>query len=121
MRVTIDDSGYITGWNVVDDDEGLPCEIPEDFEKFSVFYNAYRYDSGFAYLDEFRLIEIENDRRKQEIRVQREVECFPFINRGPLWYAKLDEQKISELNSWYNEWLDAPDTGSIPIAPEWLK
>lgn len=56
------------------------------------------------------------------IRKRREIECFPIINRGGLWYEKLtQEQKEEELSSWYESWLDAPATGLVPEPPTWLK
>lgn len=43
------------------------------------------------------------------LRLRRENECFPIINRGILWYNLLtDEQKL-ELDKWYKEWLDITD------------
>lgn len=121
MRVTIDELSYITGWNLVDDDEGLPCEVPEDFDHFSYFYAAYKYENGIATLDSAKLPNLESNKRKNEIRFQRGFDCFPYINRGPLWYAKLTEEQTLELNQWYNDWLNAPETETIPERPVWLK
>lgn len=121
MRVTVDEQNYITGWNVADGDDGLPCAVPEDFEHFMSFYPAYKYSDGIASLDTSKLPSLETQRRQNEIRTQRDAECFPFINRGPLWYAKLAESQIAEMNTWYNAWLDAPETGIVPEAPSWLK
>ena len=58
--------------------------------------------------------------RAEEIRRQRETECFPIINRGKLWYNKLTEGQAHELESWYRAWLDAPTTLYIPQKPYWL-
>lgn len=54
------------------------------------------------------------------LRNQREVECFPIINRGKLWYDKLTTEQIAELNKWYNAWLDVTETRIIPTKPSWL-
>ena len=54
------------------------------------------------------------------LRNRRETECFPVINRGGLWYAKLTEAQREELSQWYEAWLDAPATGVAPQKPEWL-
>lgn len=59
--------------------------------------------------------------KANELRLRREIECFPIINRGELWYAKLTTEQKSELSNWYEEWLDAPATLIIPEPPEWLK
>ena len=57
---------------------------------------------------------------KDEIRHRREAECFSIINRGTLWYSRLSDEQIAELNTWYSEWLDAPATGVIPEKPIWI-
>ena len=54
------------------------------------------------------------------IRKRRELECFPVINRGVLWYNCLTFEQRSELNGWYHSWLNATETGVIPSKPEWL-
>ena len=56
----------------------------------------------------------------QRIRSRRESECFSIINRGELWYKHLTEEQIEELDTWYQSWLDAPETLIIPEKPEWL-
>lgn len=56
----------------------------------------------------------------QNIRTRREIECFSVINRGQLWYNKLTDDQKNELPEWYQQWLDAPETGVIPKKPSWL-
>ena len=48
------------------------------------------------------------------IRRRREKECFPIINRGLLWYDRLTQEQLNELDQWYQDWLDAPKTRVIP-------
>lgn len=64
--------------------------------------------------EDIKNIEVEN------IRSRREIECFPIINRGILWYEKLTISQREELSDWYNAWLDAPQTKKIPNKPDWL-
>lgn len=54
------------------------------------------------------------------LRNQREVECFPIINRGKLWYDTLTTEQVTELDEWYNAWLDVTKTKVIPNKPNWL-
>lgn len=54
------------------------------------------------------------------LRNQREVECFPIINRGKLWYDTLTTEQVTELNEWYMAWLDITETKIIPTRPSWL-
>ena len=57
----------------------------------------------------------------EELRQQREVECFSIINRGQLWYSTLTEEQLLELNTWYNAWLDITETKFVPEKPSWIK
>lgn len=54
------------------------------------------------------------------IRLRREKECFPIINRSWMWHARLTNEQQLELARWYQNWLDAPATGIIPITPAWI-
>lgn len=63
----------------------------------------------------------DNNKRLSDIRLQRETDCFPIINRGALWYNKLTTEQKNELTVWYQQWLDAPQTGVIPEKLEWIK
>lgn len=55
-----------------------------------------------------------------ELRERRELECFPIINRGELWYDTLTTEQLQELDTWYHAWLDVTITKQIPQKPEWL-
>lgn len=57
---------------------------------------------------------------KEYYRDLREVMCYPIINRGKLWYDHLTLAQASELNDWYEEWLDITETHTIPITPTWI-
>lgn len=63
--------------------------------------------------------EITND--KERLRLIRDTVVFPIINRGLLWYMRLSEEQLEELDEWYTAWLDAPETGIIPETPKWLE
>ena len=57
---------------------------------------------------------------KNELRLLREQECFPIINRGQLWYSMLTTEKTEELKNWYNAWLDVTETLVVPEKPNWM-
>lgn len=57
----------------------------------------------------------------QNLRVIREIECFSIVNRGKLWYNKLTDFQLEELDKWYQDWLNVTDTLIKPKKPEWLK
>jgi len=60
------------------------------------------------------------EEQKRQIRKRREKECFPIINRSCLWHARLTNEQQLELARWYQNWLDAPATGIIPVTPAWI-
>ena len=55
------------------------------------------------------------------LRMRRDSECFSVINRGNIWYSRLTAEQMTQLNAWYNAWLDITETKTIPEKPEWLK
>lgn len=57
---------------------------------------------------------------KDYLRRERERICFPVINRGAAWYARLTDEQKEELQVWYQAWLDAPETGIKPKTPAWV-
>ena len=53
-------------------------------------------------------------------RHMREKMCYPIINRGKLWYDHLTLAQHTELNDWYEAWLDITETQIIPDTPAWV-
>ena len=121
MRITTDEKGYVTGWSIAGDEEGILCQVPADFDRFAAFYPGYRLENGELREDSEALAALQEQHRKEEIRRQREDLCFPYINRGALWYENLTQDQRAQLGQWYQAWLDAPETMTIPEDPEWLK
>lgn len=92
-------------------------------EEYSIGFDGKIYsESEMQSVDYLtRKAEYDNNIRLSAIRAQRETECFPIINRGALWYDKLTVEQKAELAVWYQQWLDAPETGIMPTIPKWLK
>ena len=57
---------------------------------------------------------------KENLRRQRDAECFHYINRGQLWYDSLTDEQYDELQKWYADWLDVTETMIAPTKPLWL-
>lgn len=53
-------------------------------------------------------------------RKERELKCFPVVNRGKLWYNTLTSEQLVELRKWYEAWLDVTETRIIPDTPSWV-
>lgn len=64
---------------------------------------------------------ISDEEEQKYLRNRREKECFPYINRGQLWYNHLTEEQKQELDVWYTAWLDVTETKVIPDKPLWLE
>lgn len=56
----------------------------------------------------------------EDFRNRRERECFPYINRGSLWYDTLTNEQKLELQVWYAAWLNVTQTLVVPQKPTWL-
>lgn len=80
----------------------------------------YKYIDNEFKLDEEYMLSTKENELLRDIRVQRELECFSYINRGVLWYETLTIEQKNELKIWYQNWLDAPQTREIPSKPTWL-
>lgn len=123
MRISIDDTGYIKSWAMFGDEYEYPIEVdmPEETELFMKYMTAFQYSDGTLTIDHSKLEEIQNKDFLNAIRTKREEICFPVINRGQLWYDKLNSEQIAELNVWYQNWLDVTETKIIPETPNWVK
>ena len=120
MQVTIK-NGYVESFSVngqfVD---GIEVEMPLDFEDFFKNYQAYTVSEGVLVKNLDKLAEIQHEILLSQLREQRKTECFPIINRGSLWYNRLTEEQITELDTWYSAWLDVTDTLVVPTMPDWI-
>lgn len=54
------------------------------------------------------------------LRAERERICFPVINRGAAWYARLTPEQKKELDALYQAWLDVTETKVKPETPSWI-
>lgn len=81
---------------------------------------ARTYDEAILVYIPYTQYELENI-KIEELRRLREIECFPIVNRGVLWYNELTSEQLEELENWYKAWLDVTDTKTAPQKPEWLK
>ena len=92
--------------------------IVESEKDIITAYDNKRYLNGTEPVKPQELIDQE---LIEDLRQQREEECFSIINRGKLWYDNLTEEQLVELNTWYNAWLNVTETKIIPEKPSWIK
>jgi hypothetical protein len=122
MRVILNEQGYVESYALIGSFGAPSIEVaePEDIIDFENNYGSYYLSHGMLVKSADRQIELEDERLLHDLRLQREKACFPYINRGYLWYSKLTEEQKIELEDWYQAWLDVTDTKVSPVAPEWL-
>lgn len=123
MQVILNEQGFVDSYALIGGFESpsLVVDEPEDIEDFQVNYRSYYLSDGNMLIkSNEKQAELENNKVLSNLRSQREKICFPYINRGDLWYNRLSDVQIAELNTWYQAWLDVTETKIIPEAPEWL-
>lgn len=122
MNIVLNEHGFVDGYALVGGlFNAITVEKPENFDDFRKNYRSYYLsEDGVLVKNEDKQKEVEEAVELNKLRYQREAACFPYINRGYLWYNKLtDEQKV-ELDTWYQAWLDVTETRVVPEKPEWL-
>lgn len=74
--------------------------------------------------DEYEDIQVYHPYTDEEyvsyLRNERERICFPVINRGAAWYARLTPEQNAELQAWYDAWLNVTETKVKPETPSWI-
>lgn len=121
MKILIDENKYLTCFCVdAELNDSIEIETPEDIDTFADVFRAYKYENGSLILDQNKLEVLNEERVIDNLRHKREKICFPYINRGDLWYGRLTNEQKEELNTWYGAWLDITDTKIIPEKPQWL-
>lgn len=117
INYELNKKGKIISWWQEPYDPELPSiEIEKPYEEIFLDYSEIR--DGKIYTD---MKEVNEGRIKEGLRERREVECFPIINRGKLWYDTLTTKQLKELNEWYQAWLNVTETLIVPDKPSWLK
>ena len=121
MKIAIDENNYVVGYLVVGEGSSDMIEVamPENFTFEN--YQAFKHQNGELVFDEEKLKKLDGERALNELREQRQLECFPVINRGELWYQSLTSAQITELSEWYNAWLNVTETKVVPTMPTWIK
>lgn len=121
MKILIDENKYLTCFCVdAELNGGIEVETPVDIDAFADVFKAYRYENGELFLDEDKMRVLQDEHVVNGLRLKREKMCFPYINRGALWYGNLTEAQKDELSVWYQAWLDVTETKVMPEKPEWL-
>ena len=118
MQIRINENGYVQSYAEIGNlTNGIEIEAPSDLEHFEVNFEAYQVKDGVLIFDEDKRSQLDNQHILDDLRFEREQQCFPIINRGQLWYEMLSETQVAELQLWYQAWLDVTETLLIPERP----
>ena len=121
MKVLLNEQGYVESYALEGElVDALETAEPNDLSHLEKHFTSYRMRDGTLVFDEGKDAQAQSEAAKAEYRRRRELECFPIINRGQLWYDTISEGQLSELKNWYQAWLDGTNTQTIPEKPEWL-
>lgn len=101
--------GYMT------QNDELQYEIESDMDLNKILLCDY-VNGELYYNEDYILLDKQN-----LIREHREKYCFSIINRGQPWYNTLSTEQLVEIQTWYQAWLDAPQTLVEPEKPSWIK
>lgn len=112
--------GYLGSYAAIGQlDGGEEFEVEDDFMPDQS--RCYRLIDGVLRFDPVKWFFEQDERTVATLRLRREEECFAVINRSPLWFNTLTEEQKSELQIWYQAWLDVTETRIVPGTPTWLK
>lgn len=121
MKVLLDEQNYVVSYALEGELlDAVEASEPNDLSHFEEHFTAYQVRDGTLVFDDIQAEAEQAQAAKDAYRKRREVECFPIIDRGRLWYDTLTEDQLSELKTWYQAWLDGTNTQTIPEKPEWL-
>lgn len=123
MQVILNEQGYVKAYALIGD-FGTPSVTvaePENINDFEDNYRSYYLSADDTLVkSDDKQKEIVEQRELTNLRSQRAKICFPYINRGALWYESLTNEQKEELRAWYGAWLDVTDTKVVPEMPAWL-
>lgn len=116
-KISINKDGYVLSPYFNDFSE----EIEVDQSIYDAL-NAMSFFKNWRYNFETKKFSLEDLLSEDALKGRRQKECFNIIdNRSQLWYNHLSDEHKTELDEWYQKWLDVTKTKVIPIKPEWLK
>lgn len=122
MKIILNEQGFINSYALIGgfNDGAVEVNEPENLEDFEKNYRSYYLSDGVLVKSDEKQIELDENKVLANLRSQREKVCFPYVNRGYLWYSRLNEEQKEELDTWYQAWLNVTEIKVIPETPEWL-
>ena len=92
MKVLLNEQGYVESYALEGElVDALETAEPNDLSHLEKHFTSYRMRDGTLVFDEGKDAQAQSEAAKAEYRRRRELECFPIINRGQLWYDTLSD------------------------------
>ena len=123
MQVILNEQGYVKAYALIGDfgTPSVAVNEPENIDDFEMNYRSYYLsEDNVLVKSDDKQKDIEEQRELTSLRTQRAKICFPYINRGALWYENLTDEQREELKLWYRKWLDVTESKIVPDTPTWL-
>jgi len=121
MILQIDNNNYIVGYATVGGIDGgiaVDDSLLQQIDPTKIGY--YTYIGGVINFDTQKYDAANAVQHSEDIRARRAYECFVYVDRGKLWYDKLTQSQLTLLKTWYDDWLDAPETKVVPMFLDFL-
>ena len=100
MKVLLNEQGYIESYALEGELlDAVEVSAPSNLAHFEAHFTAYRVRDGTLSFDGEQAALEQSEAAKAEYRKRREVECFPIINRGQLWYDTLSAAQLADRGS----------------------
>ena len=120
MQIQLE-NGYVSSYALIGTlVSGIEVREPPDIGHFQAHFTAYRLRDGTLEYSEEQNTANERKALCDELRKRRDTECFSYVNRGQPWYDRLSDTQKSELQAWYDGWLEVTETLTVPERPSWL-
>lgn len=123
LKATAD--GRVIGFSPVSHPD-FPIEY--DFQNSNITLEEFLANGGKYRLFNGTLVYYNNsvlDETYTELLAKRKTLFNEYVDRSPMWYAKLTPEQLQELKEWYDAWCDMPQsflagTWQEPSLPVWL-
>lgn len=123
MQVILNEQGYVEAYALIGEfaSPSVTVPTPENIDDFEMNHRSYYLSNDNILVKSVdKQQDINEQRILTDLRFQRTKICFPYINRGSLWYETLSAEQKAELSEWYRAWLDVTNTKVVPEMPAWL-
>lgn len=107
--------------------KNLDDELAENIKK-TLTNNQTFEETTLNSLPSDKLLPPSEEQIVEDLRQQRQIECFSIINQNFIingksitWFDTLTQEQKIDAERWLQDWRDVTETKFIPEKPSWLK